>query len=150
MTKTLLIAVSIIMIGLATLYRSDHSVVAEMTATSYDAKTSNSLNANRPVQDRRRHDLPESLLVTLTPRGFEPSEVELPHKPFLLIVQNRTGLPKVDLAFSGRFVSEPKGKRIPPVKKPWGGRVDLPPGIYKLSEANHPEWLMTISITNDQ
>jgi hypothetical protein len=84
-------------------------------------------------------------LITLTPTGFEPDEITRPTGKFLFGVNNRSRLS--DLTFrllheSGASHGEKRMVR----EKVWRKVVDLPPGRYLLSVADHPEWRCPITI----
>ena len=91
----------------------------------------------------------EPVFVTLKPTGFEPAELRRPRGAFLLMVDNRSNNP--DLFF---HLDRENGKREHEQQTRKGGRLDwnkyldLPPGRYLLTEANHPEWVCKITIEN--
>jgi hypothetical protein len=94
-----------------------------------------------PTQDRV-----ETELITLHETGFEPNEITRPQGAFVLGVDNRSGLDEVELRFQ-----RATGERIPALQTPkrkisWRDVVDLAPGHYVLSEANHPEWTCNVRI----
>jgi hypothetical protein len=107
--------------------------------------------ATSPQQSEVRPDKPfdlEVIQVALYPQGFDPQEVTVPHKKFLLIVQNRSGIPNPVLRFNGGFEKLSKGKpKSPPRQRHFGGLVNLPPGRYQITEANHPNWVCELTIT---
>lgn len=90
----------------------------------------------------------EPIIVTLKPTGFEPAELTRSRGAFLLMVDNRSNNP--DLLFQ---LNSEHGKREHEQQTRRGGRLDwnkvldLPPGRYLLTEANHPEWVCQITIT---
>lgn len=88
-----------------------------------------------------------SELVTIQPFGFEPKEITRPAGPFLLIVDNRSGLRDVTLLLDrtggNRLVAEP----VLWHKLDWRETLDLAPGTYRLSEVANPSWLCEITIT---
>ncbi len=89
--------------------------------------------------------------VTLRAAGFEPVAIVRPKKnPFFLIIENRTRLR--DLSYQ---ISNEAGNRVndrdlvsPRGKLAWNGVVNLPPGNYRLTERNHREWSLSITIEN--
>lgn len=87
-------------------------------------------------------------LITITPAGFEPKEISRLKGPFLLAVENRSGLEDVllrlDRATGGDRLKEVRVNRK---KLDWRDQVDLTPGHYVLMEANHPGWTCGITIT---
>lgn len=88
----------------------------------------------------------EARLVTLTPRGFEPEEM-LADTRFILIVDDLTGLGDLQV----ELLRQTGGDKLHEVRLPRGRRnytkeLELPPGEYVLTEANHPNWQCTISV----
>lgn len=90
---------------------------------------------------------PEAILITFQPYGFEPSEVTLKAEPFLLAVDNRSGVHepmfRVNRVAGGRLheVKMAKGRLA------WRQLVNLSPGDYVLTEATHPDLVCRITIT---
>ena len=85
-------------------------------------------------------------VVTIRPTGFEPSEITKPNKPFLLAVENRSGLQTVQLridAVGGNRISD---VQMPIKKHDLSQPLNLPPGQYVLTEAYHPEWRCAITV----
>jgi hypothetical protein len=85
--------------------------------------------------------------VTLRARGFEPSAITRPRGQFLLAVDNRSGFPDLDFRLVGLNGNQQAAKRMRGRELRWRQLVDLPPGDYVLTEANHPRWHCQISIT---
>ena len=86
-------------------------------------------------------------LITITPTGFEPSEITRPDGRFLLAIDNRSGLDDVDLYLereTGVRVNVPLTRRR---KLAWREAIDLPPGNYVLRATNDESWRCRISIT---
>ncbi len=89
----------------------------------------------------------EAELLTILPQGFEPKEIKRPKGAFLLAVDNRSGVHNIAFSLSrdvgGKLhdVTLPKGQLL------WRQFVDLPPGKYILSEAMHPEWVCSLTIS---
>jgi hypothetical protein len=108
------------------------------------AKTVNFVTA--PSTQRRIADF-ESELITITPHGFEPQEITRPQGRVLLMVDNQTDLAVSSLRFTreaGPRINEMQVSREQPN---WSEAVDLPPGRYVLTEAEHREWQCRITIT---
>lgn len=84
--------------------------------------------------------------ITLRRTGFEPNEITRPAGPFLLAVDNVTGMGEMSFRLLNRA-----GARVRdfPAKGRFRLRriVDLPPGKYALIETNHPEWICHIRVT---
>ncbi len=89
--------------------------------------------------------------ATVRVKGFEPAQITRPKKsPFFLIIENRTGLRELSFQINseaGNKVND-KDLKSPKGKISWNGVVDLPPGNYRLTELNHKEWSLAITIEN--
>lgn len=99
-----------------------------------------------PPQQRQKQERVETELITLQQTGFEPNEIRRPQGVFILGVDNRSGLEAIDL----RLVRA-DGQRLNVLqtrkrKLSWREVVDLAPGQYLLSEANHPDWTCSVVI----
>ena len=99
------------------------------------------------VQHRRNVSQVESEIITITPTGFDPGEITRPKGPFVLGIDNRTGMEQVDLYLErengGRLNASLNRKR----KLSWRETIDFSPGRYILREANHEGWQCRITIT---
>jgi|SRR5882672_6675669 len=92
-------------------------------------------------------DSMEAELITVLPKGFEPAEIRRPAGKFLLAIDNRSGLPEVKLrlvAVAGGSVQDLRIRREKPDLRKV---VELGPGVYLLTEANHPGWIGRLIIT---
>lgn len=97
-----------------------------------------------PAQERV-----ETEIITLKPTGFEPSQITRPAGRFFLAITNRSGLEEVSLRLTAEGGNKVKESRVLRKKPRWRDLVDLPPGHYTLTEANHPEWVCQITITTN-
>lgn len=88
----------------------------------------------------------ESEIITITPRGFEPTQITRPAGEFILMVENRSGqLSDLRLAHeAGERLHEMRASREEP---DWNELMDLHPGHYVLTDANHPAWVCHVTIT---
>ena len=89
----------------------------------------------------------EAELLTVRPYGFEPSQITRPAGQFLLAIDNRSQIGDLSLQ-----VDRVAGARLRQVRLRKGrpddsNLLDLPPGQYLLTEADHPEWACKITIT---
>lgn len=90
----------------------------------------------------------ETELITINPTGFEPKEITRPKGEFILAVDNRSGLGEVFLQLERALPGDHlKDVRVSRKQLDWRERVDLDPGRYLLTEANHPGWACSITIT---
>jgi len=101
-----------------------------------------SIVANIPATQRL-----EVTVITIWPRGFHPVEITRPHAPFVLAIENRSGL-QVVWRLSNGAGDRLKEVSMPREKKFQQELMDLPPGNYMLTEANHPDWVCHITVTN--
>ena len=98
------------------------------------------------VPQQRRADI-EAELITIAPHGFEPTELTRPRGRFVLMIENRSGLEAVTLRLTREGGPRIREKRVPREEPDWSEVIDLEPGRYLLSEANHPDWVCLITIT---
>ena len=86
-------------------------------------------------------------LITLTPTGFEPTELTRPKGRFLFAIDNRSGLEDVEFYFereTGGRVNVPLSRHG---KLAWREIVDLSPGTYILRATNDESWRCRLTIT---
>jgi hypothetical protein len=86
-------------------------------------------------------------LITVRHTGFEPSAISRPAGPVFLFVQNRSGYHEVALRLDRETGSRLYDVRVPRSKLDWLQVVDLQPGRYILTDAYHPDWACTITVT---
>ncbi len=99
-----------------------------------------------PPQQRQKQERIETELLTLQSTGFEPNEIQRPQGAFILGVDNRTGVETIELRLVRTNGQQLKALEAPRRKISWREVVDLAPGQYVLSEANHPDWTCTVTI----
>jgi len=86
-------------------------------------------------------------LITVTPTGFELSELTRAKGRFLLAIDNHSGLDEVEFYFereTGGRVNVPLSRRG---KIAWREIIDLTPGAYVLRARNDESWRCRIRIT---
>ena len=115
-------------------------VVASFAGSAY-MKRDVTLSPQRQKQDRL-----ETELITLQPSGFEPNEIRRPQGAFILGVDNRAGVEAIELQFMRADGQRLKALQTPKRKVSWREVVDLAPGQYLLSVANHPDWTCNVTI----
>jgi hypothetical protein len=87
-------------------------------------------------------------VVTLRPRGFEPEEITVAQKRFVLAIENRSRLDHVDIQLLRQTGNSDKIHEVHMQR----GRTnsndmfELPPGEYVLTEATHPTWTCRITV----
>jgi hypothetical protein len=87
-------------------------------------------------------------VITIRSTGFEPREITRPAGRVLLAVNNSSGFNEVLVRLvraDGALLHE---VRISRKGRNWRQPLDLIPGNYVLTGANHPNWVCHITITN--
>ncbi|MEP7338921.1 MAG: hypothetical protein ABI977_14395 [Acidobacteriota bacterium] len=93
----------------------------------------------------------ETELITVRRFGFDPPIIKRPAGDFLFFISNHSQLRELSLTLSRAQGNKPSDKvkdvgfRKGQVK--WIERFNLPPGDYVLTEANHPDWKCSITLT---
>ena len=100
------------------------------------------------LQNETRDDGIEAEIVTVRPTGFEPAAITRPQGEFLLVINNRSGLEEVKWRLDRETGGNLREVRIRDGKLRSGDFEDLPPGRYVLTEANHPDWICSLTITS--
>jgi hypothetical protein len=89
----------------------------------------------------------EGELLVVRPSGFEPKQIKRPPgQPFLLAIDNQSGLPNLSLVLNSSIGPPVLKAALPREKKVWSEVLELPPGIYTLTESNHSDWVCTITV----
>jgi hypothetical protein len=88
-----------------------------------------------------------SILITISPRGFEPGAFSIPQGKFFILVENRSGLHSVNLRLDRMSVSRLYDVHVPREQLDWAELLDLSPGEYVLTEADHPDWACRFTVT---
>jgi len=104
--------------------------------------------ANAPTEARgglRQDPLPEVPLM-LTSNGFDPAELRPQSGRFLLSIDNRSGDNDLVLRLKRADGSQVRELHVSGAGGDWNETLDLTPGTYTLSEANHSSWLCTIIV----
>ena len=99
-----------------------------------------------PSPQREKQGRLETELITLQPSGFEPNEIKRPQGAFILGVDNRAGVEAIELQLMRADGQRLNALQTPKRKVSWREVVDLAPGRYLLSVANHPEWTCNVTI----
>ena len=89
----------------------------------------------------------ESELITITPHGFEPQEITRPAGRVLLMVDNQSELDLMSLQLTREAGPRINEIRVPREQPNWSDAIDLTPGRYVLTDAEHPEWQCRINIS---
>jgi hypothetical protein len=123
------------------------AIFRTVAASKSPVNSTEASHAHSPVSTSRPPDQLEAEVITILPRGFEPTEITRPKGRFLLSVENRSGLQRVEFHLSAE-----SGSRIFQASRTWeladwNEVVNPPPGKYVLTETNHPSWQCVITIT---
>lgn len=103
-------------------------------------------------QSRATPDRIEAERITISPNGFAPSEIIRPAGRVLVAVDDRTGLDHLVLRLDAGANRPLREVRVPADTRgrhEWRRVIDLPPGSYTLTEADHPDWVCRITITGN-
>ena len=93
----------------------------------------------------RYHDMTVEM-ISIKPDGFESSKLTRPSGRFLLAINNRSGLKELTfhlIRADGKLMQE---ARVDSKQPKWRSLVNLPPGMYQLTETTHADWICTIEI----
>ncbi|HWW75671.1 MAG TPA: hypothetical protein VNZ44_09760 [Pyrinomonadaceae bacterium] len=96
-------------------------------------------------QGRKKAVLP-SASVTLTPRGFEPSELSVGGVKFFLSVENRSGVRGLTLRLDPEHGNRVREFTQPEDELDWVEELGLTPGSYTLSVAGRPGWVCRVNV----
>lgn len=91
----------------------------------------------------------ETEIITILPHGFDHSEIARSKGEFVLMVDNRSGIDDLLLRLDREAGDRLKEVQFRGEQIDWNDLLDLTPGTYVLSEANHPEWVCRITITGN-
>ena len=86
-------------------------------------------------------------VITLRPAGFERAQITRPRGLFGIAVENRSGLSDLELRLDRQGGARLNQAQLSRGKAHWKLTLDLLPGRYVLTEANHPEWSCGITIS---
>jgi hypothetical protein len=124
------------------------STTSENIETSFVAKK---LSNNSPkitnIPPAQSTGKEEGEMITIRPAGFDPKVITRPKGRFTLLVDNRSGLEEIQLRFDRIAGNRLHDVLVPRQKLDWVQGLDLQPGNYILTEANHPDWTCAITIT---
>ena len=136
--KSLYLPLLTIVLVLATIAFISGRIRARSTLMS--KPTTNSVPASKKTREGYE-------VITLTRRGFEPEIVTRAKGAFFLSVENRSRVNHLVLQLNALH-----GNRVREVAQPddqldWVEELDLNPGDYVLTEANHPDRTCRLTIT---
>ena len=90
-------------------------------------------DSSQPVPHAEDRAQPEAELVTITPTGFEPGQINRLQGPFILAVDNRSGLDEVELYLERETGSRTDVQLSRKRKLAWREIIDLPAGRYLMA-----------------
>ena len=86
-------------------------------------------------------------LITIRQTGFDPAEIKRAPEDFLLAVDNKSGLSQLTLRITREDGFRVRELRLSPERFKVREKINLPPGEYLLTEADHADWLCRLTIT---
>lgn len=101
--------------------------------------------AEASVVPRQSGDL-KAQLVTVYSNGFDPDEIELPHEPFMLCIDNKTGMGPLTFSLNSELAQEVYTQTVDPGQIGTYTVLDLEAGEYSLLVRDHAKWTCKISI----
>ncbi|HEV2912187.1 MAG TPA: hypothetical protein VGX92_02625 [Pyrinomonadaceae bacterium] len=140
--RFILAIISLLVIGwsVSALARFIPAAFAELSARSTAAEI-------RDITEQASSEQVEVEEVLLTPKGFEPAELNLPARRFILAIVNRSRVEQLSLRIDREAGGRLHEVRLPGGQVDWADSIDLPPGRYVLTEDNRPDWLCRIIIS---
>jgi hypothetical protein len=87
-------------------------------------------------------------IISITPQGFEPTEIARPKGPFILRINNRSGLGELSLRLNSESGNNLVVVPLNNGRANWNQALDLPPDNYIISEAGHSGWTCNLTITS--
>lgn len=119
--------------------RLTNGVRAEAPATAQEP-------AVAPAQPKSAGTRVTSNVLTVTRRGFDPAEVRWPKGRIFLTVNNLSNVDELVLRLDREVGGRVKEMKLRSKKERSAGVLDLTPGDYLLTEANHPGWVCRIKV----
>lgn len=89
---------------------------------------------------------PQLLRITIRPTGFDPAEVSISQGRFTLAVDNRSGLRELTFRLDREGAGRLREVRMPRERLSYREVIDPPPGVYVLTEADHPTWVCRVRV----
>jgi hypothetical protein len=113
------------------------------------------LAKNEPAPDTAAADarndlnkpLAEALPISLRAGGFSPSELSRTAGDYYLSINNLSRVQGLTLRLSRENQGRVKEAKTSREKTYWREHVQLSPGTYLITEANHPDWVCRITVT---
>lgn len=118
-------------------------------AESINTTVQDGANLHGSSRNTSPHERVEVVRITIRPTGFEPSEIVRPAGPFLLVIDNKSGLEDINLQIQ-RLTGGRRDKlhdikvSLKQLRK--AEITNLPVGQYELTEATHTDWICRVTI----
>lgn len=142
--------VGVAILGFIVLQISDAKIIAAVASLRTAHSPDHADVVGSPALFRKSAPLAPAkngaIVFTLRPTGFEPSEINVPEGRYLLVVENRTGMPEVNLQLYRQPGQKQKEARLIRGKSVWKSVVELNAGRYVITEAGHPEWVCHVVV----
>ena len=119
------------------------SVSVRSGAWARPEREENASNSSTQAQRGRRLEVE---LVTITADGFEPQEIRRTPGPFILAVRNRSGIDSLNIQIDDEQRNKIRDKSLPLETPYWREVITAPPGKYTVTEVNHPDWSLSLTI----
>lgn len=120
---------------------------ARLTTTAPGAASAPAQGQAAPARAGRPETRIASHLLTLRQRGFDQAEVSWPKGRFFITIDNRTNVSELNLQLDRETGGRVKESKLKMRKERSLGVFDMTPGVYLLTEADHPGWVCRIRIT---
>ena len=128
-------------------YDSKDLAPSSSTAKTATEAENHSQPSRTSQQAPAKPKLTDSVLITIFPGGFNTTQITSPAIPFFLLIENRSGLSEVSLRLDRLAGNRLRQVTVGREQPDWADLLDLTPGNYVLSEANHGDWICRITIT---
>ena len=89
----------------------------------------------------------EALPISLRAGGFSPVELSRPAGDYYLSINNLSRVPDLNLRLDRENEGRVKETRTSRARPYWRQHVRLTPGVYLITEADHPDWVCRITVT---
>lgn len=100
-----------------------------------------------PAQTNSKREGPEAEVIAFKTNGFEPAEITRPRDPFLLVIDNRSGIEVSSFEIRHEDGSLRHSMQSRRHKLSWQQMLDLPPGRYLLQAPDHRGLFCRLNIT---
>ena len=125
------------------------TILAVSVYATYRTKTVNPSRESNPAETIAippSEDL-EVELITILPQGFEPGTIVRPAGRFVLMFDNQSRLQPLELHLERS--GAPRVAEVKLHRKTGTTKVlNLPPGDYLVTEANHSDWTLRLTLTS--